>query len=137
MLKNMIVKCTSTNAEKYFHGIIVNCQSRNITSARPMYLHIETTSICNAKCVMCAHSQMKRPKQIMNDDLFEKIVVGTYNTGIKWVNLQFFGEPLTDKDIFQRIRRLKEEGFKVKFNTNASLLNEDNCVSLFNTKNKD
>jgi len=48
VLKNMIVKCTSTNAEKYFHEIIVNCQSRNITSARPMYLHIETTSICNA-----------------------------------------------------------------------------------------
>jgi hypothetical protein len=44
----MIVKCTSTNTGKYFHEIIVNCQSRNITSARPMYLHIETTSICNA-----------------------------------------------------------------------------------------
>lgn len=48
MLKNMIVKCTSTNAGKYFHEIIVTCQSRNITFARPMYLHIETTSICNA-----------------------------------------------------------------------------------------
>ena len=133
MLKDILANVTSTNIGKRIHDSVMNCRSRNTMPNCPKFLHIETTSICNAKCVMCAYSQMKRPKQIMKEDLFEKIIIDASKMGITWVNLQFYGEPLTDKNVFQRIHRLKDIGFKVKLNTNASLLNEEKCVLLMDT----
>lgn len=133
MIKTIVIWFSSTKLGNALHMLVSKYRSRNIVPTSPKYVHIETTSLCNAKCVMCAHSTMKRAKKTMSDELYEKIVVEVVKNGIKRVNLQFYGEPLLDKKIFERIKRLKKEGLEVKLNTNASLLNDENAQKLISS----
>ena len=47
---------------------------QEITRQTPLILQIETTNVCNARCVFCAYPKMKREKGIMSMPLFERIV---------------------------------------------------------------
>jgi radical SAM protein with 4Fe4S-binding SPASM domain len=76
---------------------------------------------------------MRREKKTMSDELFERIAGQAAEYGIEWVNLQFYGEPLLDEKIFDRICRLKKDKIKVKFNTNASRLTNENARKLLDT----
>jgi len=40
----------------------------------PSVFHIETTNFCNAKCVMCPHEKITRPRSHMPWELFTKII---------------------------------------------------------------
>ncbi len=42
--------------------------------ARPLLLAIETVSACNARCVFCPYPTMKRKREVMEPQIFEKIV---------------------------------------------------------------
>lgn len=101
-------------------------------SLLPVYLYIETTNVCNSKCTMCPHSQMQRPRGYMDKQLFKKIVDDAVSIGIKVICLSFFGEPLLDRNLFERIKYIKskDKNIKVFFNTNASLLSEDKSKML-------
>lgn len=93
----------------------------------PFNLAIETANICNARCVMCPYRAMRRPKKIMEQGVFDKIVDRVKNEGLK-INKVFFsglGEPLTDSQIVSRIKIFKDLGFRVKLYTNASLLTSE------------
>ncbi|MDZ4401087.1 radical SAM protein [Prosthecobacter sp.] len=68
-------------------------------------VNIETTNICNAKCVFCAYQYQTRPTGVMDMDLFRKIMADYIECG--GGNLGFtptVGEPLVDKHIIERIR---------------------------------
>ncbi len=68
-------------------------------------LNIETTNICNAKCVFCAYQYQTRPTGVMDMGLFRKIIAEFVECG--GGNLGFtptVGEPLVDKHIIERIR---------------------------------
>ncbi len=99
----------------------------------PKRVQIETTSYCNAKCVMCPQSIMPRRNQHMQEELFEKIIneLSVYRDKLKVLSLHFLGEPLMDPMIFERIRQAKDAGImEVQFNTNAQLLDEEKAESL-------
>ncbi len=134
MLKDIAIKFNTTGFGNALHTAVMRYRSLDLRPVCPKFLHIETTSLCNARCLMCAHPQMKRPKLPMNDELFDKIVIDAKDMGIKWVNLQFYGEPLLDKKIYERIHKLKKHGFKVKFNSNASLLDKEAAVKLLESE---
>ncbi len=99
----------------------------------PRYFEIETVNACNAACPMCTIADWQRQPQVMKDDLFEKIAaeICEHKEEVKRVRLFRDGEPLLDKKLGARIRRLKDGGCKsVGISTNAQLLDRDKAESI-------
>tara|TARA_B110000503_G_C7169209_1_gene423455 strand:- start:1069 stop:1956 length:888 start_codon:yes stop_codon:yes gene_type:complete len=104
----------------------------------PEVIYIETTSVCNAKCIMCPHEQMERKQGTMSDLNFETTINGMKD--IDLTNLTLFlhkeGEPLLDRKLVDRIKYVKAnlKGIKeVIINTNASRLTEEVAIGLLNS----
>ena len=92
---------------------------------RPYILSIENTNICNARCIMCPHTKMKRKQKVMNQKDFEEIVNKVMEKeNIKFITITGFGEPLADKNLDKKIEFINKKYPKVKIIifTNASLL---------------
>lgn len=90
----------------------------------PKYIVIETTNICNAKCIMCPHNMFTGGK-MMEDKCFDQILneLKDYTDWIESVSLYWYGEPLLDPKLCQKIRLLKESGIKnIQISTNAEKL---------------
>lgn len=94
----------------------------------PKVVLIDTVSLCNLRCSMCAHKQMKRKKGIMSWNLFTKIVdeIAATDKNIR-VWMVFFGEALilkkTKPNIFEMIKYAKNKGLSdAVLNSNANLL---------------
>lgn len=90
---------------------------------RPFLFSIETTSVCNLKCVMCPYKDMTRPHEMMDVDLFRKIIDEVYPyQGFIW--LHNLGEPLAHPRFAELIRYVKSKGLPCGISTNATLLDE-------------
>jgi len=104
----------------------------------PKVVLIDTVSLCNLRCTMCVHKDMKRKQGIMPWKLFTKIideiVLVNKNTRVWMV---FFGEALilskTKPSIFDMIRYAKNKGLRdVVLNSNANLLDARAAKALIN-----
>ncbi|MFH1645294.1 MAG: radical SAM protein [Candidatus Omnitrophota bacterium] len=104
-------------------------------SACPGLVYIESTNCCNAKCIMCPHSEMARPKTVMDISLFKKIADDAIAAGVKNIGLSFLGEPLLDKEIFEKVSYIKnrDKSIRVSFVTNAMLLSETTAERLISS----
>lgn len=96
---------------------------------RPEVIYIETTSRCNAACIMCPHKNMKRSKLTMSDETFSLTLKRLSELDPKGVQIFMHkeGEPLLDPKITDRISAVKHKvgnGNEIAINTNAMLLNE-------------
>ena len=102
-------------------------------AAFPSFVHVETTNHCNAQCPMCPQKNMQRARGVMADELYQKILdeCATHKDTVKRFVPYMQGEPLTDPDIFARIKVAKERGMKHVFlSTNAGLLNQERTRTL-------
>lgn len=103
----------------------------------PKRLQIETIYGCNARCVMCALTfGSSRPKGIMTKRMFKSVVdsLVPYSGSIDKTDLFAMGEPMLDPHIFERIRYVRDGGFKnVAISTNADLLNDSKQRKLLET----
>lgn len=103
---------------------------------RKYEVQIETTSYCNAKCKFCPNVSLKRKKNIMSDEVFEKILdrIEEEKINVATFILHLNGEPLIDSKIFDRIQRIKNrfpKGIKVRFTTNFSLADAEIIEKIF------
>ncbi len=101
--------------------------SRKINSIKwPVYINIENTNICNAKCKMCPREHLNRPLQAMDFGLFKKIIDDLRkNIPVEKIILNGYGEPLADPHIFERLEYIKKTtSIPILFFTNASLMSE-------------
>jgi len=97
----------------------------------PRYFEIETVNACNAACPMCTIADWQRTPTVMKDDLFEKIANEIcQHPEVKRVHLYRDGEPLLDKKLASRIKRLKPAIKKVGISTNAQLLTQDKAEAI-------
>ncbi|MBN1764835.1 MAG: radical SAM protein [Sedimentisphaerales bacterium] len=99
----------------------------------PRFILVETVRICNARCPFCTVDKWDPKVPFMPEPLFDKIAdeLIEHADWIFYVYLQKAGEPLLDKHITRRIRRLKEGGIRrINLSTNASLLNEARATEL-------
>lgn len=99
----------------------------------PKYFEIETIRACNARCSMCTISKWKDKNNRMSEELFDKFIdeINNYSKWIDRVCLSRDGEPLLDKNLVDRIYRLKDFGIKyTTFSTNASLLTKKRSIEL-------
>jgi len=91
----------------------------------PEIVQIESTNICNAKCVFCPRDDMHRKQGIMSFDLFKKIVDECAALGITHVRVHNYGEPFVDKKLVEKVRYAKQKGIKeVGMISNGSLITE-------------
>jgi len=81
---------------------------------------IETTNICNARCAMCAHDTMIRPKGIMDTNFFKELVDQAKDTGAELISPFGFGEPLVDLDLEDKIQYCTDLGLETFITTNGS-----------------
>lgn len=99
----------------------------------PKYFELETYRGCNARCTMCTVYEWENSDQAMSDDLFDKVVseMRPYSSWIERATLSRDGEPMMDKSLADRVRKLKDAGIKyVTFSTNGSALTERNAHKL-------
>src|SRR5260370_3116786 len=88
----------------------------------PEIVQIESTNICNAKCVFCPRDDMHRRQGIMTVDLFRKVVDECLELGITHVRMHNYGEAFIDKRLVEKVRYAKEKGIQeVGVISNASL----------------
>ncbi len=92
----------------------------------PEIVQIESTNICNAKCVFCPRDEMHRRQGIMSVDLFRRIVDECVDLGITHVRMHNYGEAFIDKRLVEKIRYAKQKGIaEVGVISNGSLLTDD------------
>lgn len=96
-------------------------QRLEISSGMPVSLTIETTSVCNLRCVMCPQPNLTRPRQHMPLALFEKIIAEAKGF-VEFAILHLFGEPLLNPAIYRMISLAESSGIRTLFSTNATKL---------------
>jgi MoaA/NifB/PqqE/SkfB family radical SAM enzyme len=89
----------------------------------PEELSIETINLCNAKCTICAHPDMKRPKGKMQTDLVFSLIDQAGRGKVKKLYLSGFGEPLLDNRLPDFVDYARDRGIgSISIVTNGYLL---------------
>ncbi len=98
---------------------------RDRAPSMPEIVQIESTNLCNAKCVFCPRDDMHRKQGIMSFELFTKIVDECVELGITHVRMHNYGEALMDRRLVEKVRYAKEKGIQeVGMISNGSLITE-------------
>jgi MoaA/NifB/PqqE/SkfB family radical SAM enzyme len=99
---------------------------RDRSPVLPEIVQIESTNICNAKCVFCPRDEMHRPQGVMSLDLFKKVVDECAELGITHVRVHNYGEPFVDRRLVEKVRYAKEKGIReVGMISNGSLITDE------------
>ena len=102
----------------------------------PNHIQIETVGgkgMCNARCDMCTINDWQKPPRIMKNPEFEKFVddLIPFKEHFDYITLHCNGEPLMDKHLHEKVRYLKDNGFRgTGFATNGSMLTEKRSIEL-------
>lgn len=100
----------------------------------PFKLKMESSALCNLRCTMCPHNEkvgLKRKKGFLKFENF-KYVFNQLNPC--YLNLTGIGEPFLNPDIFKIVNYAKKHGAIIKFDTNATILTEENIRKILATK---
>jgi MoaA/NifB/PqqE/SkfB family radical SAM enzyme len=91
----------------------------------PEIVQIESTNICNAKCVFCPRDDMHRRQGVMSWDLYCKIVDECAALGITHIRVHNYGEPFIDRRLVDKVRYAKQKGIQeVGMISNGSLITD-------------
>ena len=110
---------------------------KNASKIPPRIFQIENTNFCNARCIMCPHTIMKRKAKTMTQNDFEKICGNVLDyIPISSIIITGFGEPLIDQGIIEKIKWLNNIYNEVEIDiyTNASLLTNEISNELLKLK---
>jgi hypothetical protein len=92
----------------------------------PEIVQIESTNICNAKCVFCPRDEMHRRQGVMSLDLFHKVVDECADLGITHVRMHNYGEAFIDRRLIEKVRYAKARGIReVGLISNGSLITDN------------
>ena len=92
----------------------------------PRFIYIEPTNDCNLSCVMCPRETSVKTAGYMSFELYRSVVDQLSGRDIAQLSLHLAGEPLLHPRIAEMVAYAKGGGLRrVRFATNATLLNED------------
>ena len=92
----------------------------------PDIVQIESTNLCNAKCVFCPRDEMHRQQGVMDMELYRKVVDECAALGITHVRMHNYGEPFLDRRLVEKVRYAKSRGIaEVGMISNGSLITAD------------
>jgi len=94
-------------------------------------LQVETTNICNAKCVFCPHDKIEG-RGTMSQELYEKIINEAAGLNLKFFIPMLTGEPFCDGRIIERIKLAREAMPEavIRIFTNGNRLTDDDIDAL-------
>ncbi len=99
--------------------------NRDEAPTLPEIVQIESTNLCNAKCVFCPRDEMARTQGIMDMALFQKIADECAHLGITHIRMHNYGEAFMDRLLVDKVRYAKRLGIpEVGLISNGSLLTE-------------
>jgi len=108
----------------------INKKSASLSSF-PAELSIETINLCNARCTICAHPQMKRPKGKMAPSLVRSLIDQAREGQVTRLFLSGYGEPLLDKRLPEFIAYARDrELADICIVTNGYLLDPSTAAEL-------
>jgi MoaA/NifB/PqqE/SkfB family radical SAM enzyme len=91
----------------------------------PEIVQIESTNLCNAKCVFCPRDDMERRQGIMDMALFQKVADECAALGIGHIRMHNYGEAFMDRQLVEKVRYAKRLGIpEVGLISNGSLITE-------------
>lgn len=99
-------------------------------SSFPQYFLIQTTSFCNAKCLICPYEKTvgQQKQGLMKDNIFEKVIDEIFENkdSVKQVMPYLMNEPLMDRTIIEKIYSIHHKCSEINIHlvTNGILLNE-------------
>lgn len=88
-------------------------------------LRIETTNLCNARCIMCPREKMTRPQGTLDMKLYKCVIDEAHELGVSIVSLGNYGEGFMDPYLFERASYAKDKDLQVYMLTNGSLVTKD------------
>lgn len=96
----------------------------------PKVIYIETTNLCNAKCIMCPHEKLSRQPNFMSDYIFEKTVTDIEKLSLSGTQIFLHkeGEPLLDPKLMDRLSVVATkfaDNNEVGISTNGMLFTHD------------
>ena len=98
--------------------------------SKPNTFAMETSRGCNLKCAMCAlemEGGINRGENL-SDKVFEKIE--SYIEYCDGILMNGWNEPLLDKKIFERVKKVLDKGVNTHFNSNGTLLTKEAAQKL-------
>lgn len=103
--------------------------ARDKPAASPVELSLGTTSFCNLKCVQCPREDNEGNRMPFNEHLGMDYFKGMepYLKRAKEVSLYGLGEPMIDRDYFEKVRYVASFGAEVSLSSNGTLLDEKRC----------
>lgn len=103
-----------------------------ITLKRPLAIVLESSNQCNANCTMCSRDKLKREQEVMDYDLFVKVIDDAVKVGIGIFQLSFYGESLLDPKLVDKVKYIYQKlpTAVVQVVTNGSLLTEEKTTEL-------
>lgn len=103
---------------------------RETVRTMPIRLWVESSSICNLKCIMCPNKNMSAAeKTVMPLELFKKIVDEARHFASD-MYLHHRGEPLMNPALFDMITYAASAGIRTRFHTNGTLLTREKAEKL-------
>ena len=101
---------------------MVRESQREETPPFPRQIQIETSNICNHGCLFCAYTLMKRPKRVIDHELFQRLVREAYECGAREIGLFAGAEPLTCRSIEEFVRFCHRVGYEYQYiSTNGAI----------------
>jgi MoaA/NifB/PqqE/SkfB family radical SAM enzyme len=123
-MRRLVERTLSRNAKAVRRLLLA--AGRDRSPVLPEIVQIESTNICNAKCVFCPRDEMERKQGIMDWALYTKVVDECAALGITHVRMHNYGEALVDRGLVEKIRYAKQAGIKeVGMISNGSLISDD------------
>ncbi|MGC9330226.1 MAG: radical SAM protein, partial [Candidatus Hinthialibacter sp.] len=114
------------------HAYVDILLARDVPQAYPVELSVGTTSFCNLKCIQCpreGHDGNLVPyDEHLDMDYYVKLAPLLERA--KEVSLYGLGEPMIDKNYFDKVRYIASFGAEVSLSTNGVLMDERRCREL-------
>ena len=103
----------------------------------PEVISIESSSYCNADCIMCPREELTRLKGNMPMDLYHKIIdeCAEHKRHVRLIQPFMFGEPFINKQLVEMIQYTKGRlpTTPVNVSTNGSLINPDKAQAIIDS----
>jgi len=131
ILKNVIRKIFDTVPVVKKSVVVVKQKKLELY---PQIVQVETTTVCNADCIMCPHSKIKREKGHMDFELYKKIVddCAENSKSVKnffpFLNGEFFLTPKWESYLVYARKKLAN--IEIGIFTNGSLLDMETTKKL-------
>jgi len=133
----VVVKKIERRVQRYRRRAASIAKWLSYTSGRtrlwthPDRMYLESTNICNLRCVMCPNGLglLTRAKGFMDYDLFTAII-DEMAPHVRTTTLHIWGEPLLHPRIYDMMAYCRSKGLHSEISTNATLLSEESSRSI-------